>query len=159
MKKILIAYASKSGTAKEAAEKIAAALPNTVLSDLTTETPKLENYDAVVIGGGVRVGSVHKETKRFIDAHKEQLKTLPAAYFITNCFPESVDEIIGKMLPSQLKDAALFAGTLGGRMDMDKLRGLDKAIAKMVSKAVDEQKPVFSELDEQALQTLIAKFS
>ncbi|MCL1796938.1 MAG: hypothetical protein FWG24_01255 [Eggerthellaceae bacterium] len=167
MKNILVAYASKSGTAKEAAEKIAAELPYTELVDLAAssdtapavKTPLLENYDAAIIGGGVRVGLVHNETKRFIDANKEELKTLPSAYFITNCFPESVDEIINKMLPANLKDSALFAGTLGGRLDISSLRGLDKVIAKMVSKAVDEEKPVFSELDEQAIQTLISKFS
>jgi menaquinone-dependent protoporphyrinogen IX oxidase len=166
VKSILVAYASKSGTAKEAAGKIAAVLPNAELIDLAdvsstaraAKTPLHENYCAAIIGGGVRVGLVHGETKRFIDARKEELETLPSAYFITNCFPESVDEIIGKMLPASLKDSALFVGTLGGRLDINSLRGLDKVIAKMVSKAVGEQKPVFSELDEHAIQTLVSKF-
>ena len=38
---LLIAYASKSGTAREAVERIAGLLPDVDLVDLTRETPNL----------------------------------------------------------------------------------------------------------------------
>ncbi len=158
MTNILIAYASKSGTAKEAATRIAALLPGSDLADLTKETPSLEHYEAVIIGGGVRVGAVHKDVKRFIGTNEATLATMRTAYFITNCFPDKTDEILDKMLPENLRSHAVFAGTVGGRLDIDTLKGFDKTIAKMVSKAVDEDQQVATDLDEDALRLLASKF-
>jgi menaquinone-dependent protoporphyrinogen IX oxidase len=156
MGKVLIAYASKSGTAKEAAERLAGLLPGADMVDLSIATPALEDYDAVIVGGGVRVGSVHKDTKRFIDTQGAKLEGLRCAYFITNCFIDEIDTIVDKMLPANLKAKAVFAGSLGGRLDIENLKGLDKAVAKMVSKTVDEGKPVASDLDEEAIK-LVAR--
>lgn len=159
MTKILIAYASKSGTAKEAATRIAELLPGSDLADLTQETPSFESYEATIIGGGVRMGAVHKDAKRFIDANETTLANMRTAYFITNCFSDKTDEVLDKMLPESLRGRAVFVGTVGGRLDIDSLKGLDKAIAKMVSKAVDEDQRVATDLDEDALQLLVSKFS
>ena len=158
MGSILIAYASKSGTAQDAAERIARLLSDSDLVDLAATKPALENYQAAIIGGGVRMGSVHKDTKRFIDANAAQLASMKAAYFITNCFVDNADEILNKMLPEQLKNQAVFAGSLGGRMDINALKGLDKALAKMVSKALDEGQQVNNDIDEAALQDLVSRF-
>jgi menaquinone-dependent protoporphyrinogen IX oxidase len=158
MGKTLIAYASKSGTAKEAAGRIAEMLPGSDLVDLTAKIPILSDYEAAIIGGGVRIGAVHKETKRFIDANTAKLETMRTAYFITNSFVDDADEIIGKMLPDNLRRQAVFTGTLGGRLDIDNLKGLDKKIAKMVSKSLDEGTRVATGLDEDALEALISQF-
>lgn len=155
----LIAYASKTGTAKEAAEQIAALLPDTRLIDLSQEKPDLAAYDAAVIGGGVRVGSVHKDTKRFIDTNAGALAQMPVAFFITNSFTDGAGEIIDKMLPADLRAHASFAGTVGGRMDLSKLKGLDKAVAKMVAKAVDEGQTLAEDLDEEAIKELAASIN
>ena len=158
MGSILIAYASKTGTARDAAERIARLLPDSDLVDLTADKPILENYQAAIIGGGVRMGSVHKDTKRFIDANVKKLLGIKAAYFITNSFVDSVERILDKMLPAELKHHAVFIGSLGGRMDIKNLKGLDKAIANMVSKAVDDGQQVANELDEEALHDLVSRF-
>jgi len=156
--KTLVAFASKSGTAQEVAQRISESLPNAVLADLSNEKPSLEGFEAAIVGGGVRIGSVHKAAKRFIDANAAELANMHCAFFITNSFPETTDEILGKMLPEALRSKAVFAGSLGGRMDVDKLSGLDKTIAKMVSKAIEDEKPISNTLDEAAIEQLISKF-
>ncbi len=155
---ILVAFASKSGTAKEAAEKLAAQLREAELVDLTKQTPTLEAYDAVIIGAGVRMGSIHKAAKGFIDAHTSELKAKKWALFITNSFADSVDDIIKNVLPEDLRVTAAWVGTVGGRMDVDKLKGLDKFIAKAVSGAVKEGQVVHENLSEEALSELAACF-
>ena len=105
------------------------------------------------------MGSVHKDTKRFIDANIAKLASIKAAYFITNCFIENAEGILDKMLPGELNGRAIFVGSLGGRMDIENLRGLDKAIAKMVSKAIDDGQQVANDLDEEALQDLVSRFA
>lgn len=151
----LIAYGSKTGTAKQAAELISSQVPDAQLADLSKEQPNLAAYDAAIIGGGVRVGSVNKDVKRFIDSNKSALAEMPVAFYITNCFTDNAGEIIDTMLSPDLKIHARFAGTVGGTLDIDKLKGFDKAIAKMVSKAVKDGQKIAEELDEDAIKRLV----
>ncbi len=155
---ILIAFASKSGTAKEAAERLSAQLPAANLVDLTKQTPSLEGYDAVIIGAGVRMGSIHKAAKGFIDAHSKELKTKKWGLFITNSFADSVDDIIKNALPEDLQATAVWVGSVGGRIDLEKLKGLDKFIAKAVSGAVKDGQVVHESLSEEAMSELAACF-
>lgn len=156
MTKILIAYASKSGTAQEAAEEIASRLPGSTLINLSRQKPNLSDYDAVILGSGVRIGAPLKDMKNFVDAHVDELAEMPAAYFITNSFVDEADEILEKAIPEKLRAKARFVGTVGGRLDIDSLKGFDKAIAKVVSKAVKEGQQIADGLDEEAISTLVA---
>lgn len=158
MTKILIAYASKSGTAQEAAEEIASRLPGSTLVDLSRQKPDLGEYDAVIIGSGVRVGAPLKDMKNFVTAHEDTLATMPAAYFITNCFIDEAEEILEKAIPENLRSKARFVGTIGGRLDIASLKGFDKAIAKVVSKASKDGKKIADRLDEEAISTLVTAF-
>ena len=60
--KILIAYASKSGTARAAAELLATHLKNheVTVTDLEKNDPVLGDFDYIVLGGPIRMGKAHK---------------------------------------------------------------------------------------------------
>ncbi|HJB61082.1 MAG TPA: GNAT family acetyltransferase, partial [Candidatus Ruminococcus gallistercoris] len=62
---VLIAYASKTGTTAECAAQLAALLPGASLCDLTKETPEIGRFDAVIVGGCVRMGALHKAAAGF----------------------------------------------------------------------------------------------
>ncbi len=156
---ILVAFASKSGTAKEAAEKLAARLDQAELVDLTKQTPQVAAYDAVIIGAGVRMGTLHKAVRQFLGAHATELKTKKWGLYFTNSFPDAVDAIIQASVPEDLRATAVWLGTLGGRLDIDKLTGFDKFVAKAVSGNVKEDKVVHQGLNEDALSELAAVFS
>lgn len=155
---LLIAYASKSGTAKEAAERLADLLPSAKLVDLTLESPTITGFDEVIIGSGVRMGSIHKAAKEFAAKNKDVLASRKIALFITNSFIDASDEVIAKGFPEELRNCALWCGSLGGRLDAEKLKGLDKAIAKAVSKAVKEGTPLNEDINAAALQDLASRF-
>ena len=156
---ILIAYASKTGNAKQAAERLAALLLSADLRDLTQATPSLENYDSVIIGAGVRMNSIHKDAKAFLEVNKDALLTKKCAIFISNCFADKADEILKASVPEELRNAAVWIGSVGGCLDMATLKGFDKMVAKAVSKAVKEDQKVNTELDEVALGELAACFN
>jgi menaquinone-dependent protoporphyrinogen IX oxidase len=70
-KKTLIVYESKGGVTKLAAEIIAEVLRYTNkfevdLVDLRKTTPKLAEYDNVIVGAGVRGGKVYSEALKFL---------------------------------------------------------------------------------------------
>lgn len=159
MTRTLIAYASKSGTAKEAAEKLAALIPDSVSVDLTKEKPDVSEYDAVIVGGGVRMGKMHKIATKFIAENAGQLSSLKTGYFITNSFADSVEGIFDAALPEGLKENARIYASLGGRMDIDKLKGPDKMIAKMVSGSEAATKELFNELNEARIAEFATAFA
>jgi menaquinone-dependent protoporphyrinogen oxidase len=82
--RILLAYASKGGATKEASEIIAEVLKNkynvTVdLIDLKKTTPKLEGYDKIVVGAGVRAGKVYGDALKFL---KQNFESKKVAFFV-----------------------------------------------------------------------------
>jgi len=82
--KILIAYASKSGATRQASEIIAEVLKNknkyeVDLFDLRKASPKLAEYDNVVVGAGVRGGKVYGEALKFL---KQGFGERKVAFFV-----------------------------------------------------------------------------
>lgn len=54
--KVLIAYAGKTGTTQRAVKLLSEQFSNVVLRDLTVGRPNPEDYDAVIVGGSIRMG-------------------------------------------------------------------------------------------------------
>ena len=156
---ILIAYASKSGVVKEAAEILSELLPSADLVDLAKETPQLENYDAVIVGSGVRIGAINKAAKVFLDTHKASLSSKKLGIFISNCFADSTNEVLEVSIPRELRESAVWIGSVGGRLDIANLKGLDRVIAKAATKAVREGQKLYEDLDRAALEKLASHFS
>ncbi len=155
---ILIVYASKSGTAKTAAEQLSTLLGASDLVDLTKQTPALANYDTVIIGSGVRMGAIHKTAKDFIAANADELKSKKWGLFITNSFADSVDEIINAALSEDMQLSAKWVGTVGGKIDIDNLKGIDKFIAKAVSKSTNEGQKIHDGISEATLGEIACCF-
>jgi menaquinone-dependent protoporphyrinogen oxidase len=84
-KKILIAYATKSGTTGEIAEEI-----GRVVREKGFEVDvfpikgivDVAQYDAIVVGSGVRIGKIYSEVIDFVKVNRHDLKNIPMAYFV-----------------------------------------------------------------------------
>ena len=61
------------------------------------------------------------------------------AYFICCGFPDKKDEVLSLNISEGLRKNALAMECFGGEMDIDRLRGMDKFIAKIVTKATAKQ--------------------
>jgi len=82
--RILVAYASRSGSTSEVAEKIADTLANRrVEVDLmqVKNVKDLSAYRMVVIGSGVYMGRWFPEAVNFVKKNQSALSRLPVAYF------------------------------------------------------------------------------
>ncbi len=139
--KILIAYAGKSGTtekcAKLLAEKITGELVDVV--DLCINTPNAKEYDTVVIGSNIHMGAIHKKARKFMQDHESSLIETRTAYFFCCGFADKKDEIIAMNYPGKYKNNAIAIECFGGEMDMNQLHGMDKFIAKLVTRATANQ--------------------
>ena len=138
-KRILIAAASKTGTARRCAALLADRLPNgwAEVCNLEQKQPSPADYDLVVVGGSVRMGRLHKAARQYLRSNQMVLQAMPAAYFVCNCFVEQTQAILQNNIPSVLLRAAICADSFGGVMELDAQRGIDRVIAGMAAKTLD----------------------
>ena len=130
--KTLIVYGSKTGTAKQCAEALAARMPGAVLCDIAAEKPDASGYDVVVLGGGVRMGMLPNELRQYAEANKAILAQKKLGVFITCGYEDLAEKTIANNLPAEVLSAAKVKMSFGGEMDPAKQKGfMDKLVCKM----------------------------
>ena len=85
-KKVLVAYASVSGSTGEVAKAIGEVLAQEgamVQVQHVKDVTSLSGYDAVVLGSSIRAGKWLPEAMNFLGMHREALSEIPVAYFTT----------------------------------------------------------------------------
>jgi len=113
--KILIAYATKGGAAKECAEALAKEIGDCTVCDLDGSAPNVADFDIVVLGTGIRMGGAYKPFKKFIDANAAELLTKNVAFFFCCIVMKEFDKMISKNVPAELRNAAFRIGAFGGK--------------------------------------------
>jgi menaquinone-dependent protoporphyrinogen oxidase len=145
--KILVAYASRTGSTGEVAEAIGQVLCEAGAAvDVRSakEVTDLSPYRAVIVGSAIRVGKWLPEVLRFVERHGEALSRMPVAYFavcltLKEDTEENRREVSAYLDPVceivQPVDVGLFAGA----MDYSKL----PFILRLVMKAMKSPKGDF----------------
>ncbi|MDF2821164.1 MAG: hypothetical protein K0R15_1605 [Clostridiales bacterium] len=139
--KTAILYASKTGTTEKCAKNLAEKLTEVTLFDLRKELPDIKSYDTIIIGGSIRMGMLHKTVKKYIAQNLELLKTKRTAYFICCATVGDLTAIKTQNFDKELLNSAICFESFGGEMEIANLKGLDKFIAKMVTKNGTKGKP------------------
>ena len=147
-KVVLVAYASKHGSTKTIAEKIADQLRsaglNTDISNVK-DADNPGNYDALVLGSAVYIGGWRKEAVKFVEQHANSLTKLPVWIFSSGPTGEGdpVKLLDGWMMPDKLKpvfnqikprEVVVFHGNV----DLQKLNFLEKTMVKNVKSPIGD---------------------
>lgn len=135
---ILVTYATRYGSTREVAERVAQTLKGqglTVDTKPAGEVSSLDGYGAVVLGAPYYIGKLLKEATAFLGRYEQQLRKMPVALFTLG--PTSEDD---DMDEAREQMDATFAKTewfkpvkaemFVGSYDPAKLRGLDKLVTK-----------------------------
>lgn len=121
--RILVAFGSKRGGTKELAEVIGQALTEAghrVDVRTAASVDGLENWDAVVVGGGLYASLWHRQARRFVQRHVDELRRRPVWFFSSGPLDDSAKN--GDLPPTAQvsKLLALVHArshiTLGGRL-------------------------------------------
>ncbi len=86
MSKVLVAYGTRYGSAREIAEHIGSILTSEgheVEVKRASKSVVVDAYDLVVLGSGIQVGSWTKEAKNFLRLNSSDLKLKKTALFVS----------------------------------------------------------------------------
>ncbi len=141
--KILIAYASNSGSTAEVATAIGEALceeGNTVETKWIKNVKAIDNYDAVIIGSPILYENWMPEAREFVKNNQNILKNMPVSYFIT-CMAMSRKEEAGLQQAIEYSDKLIAlvpqvkpisVGRFAGVLDYSKIPFFTSILVKVV---------------------------
>jgi menaquinone-dependent protoporphyrinogen oxidase len=141
--KILVAYATRAGSTIEVADSVAyhiAGKGYRVELRHINEVSDLSSYSLIIIGSAIRMGNVTPEIKSFVEKRKNEIETIPTAYFVvcltlkddTSDNREKVKEYLS---PLRIIVQPFAEGYFAGKMDYSKLKRMDRFIVKRMVKA------------------------
>ncbi len=83
--KILVIYGSRKGSTREVAEEVAAEIvrrgAEALVVDGDEKLTDIKGYDAVVIGGALYAGRLHKSARRFLKRYQQELAQMRVYVF------------------------------------------------------------------------------
>lgn len=149
--KILVTYASMSGSTGGVAEAIGKMLCSqgaAVDVRMVENVQDLSAYRAAVVGSAVRSGKWLPQTTAFVQQHKKALGRMPVAYFLT-CLALYQDNDQTRQVARSYMDSALAAapdiapvdiGLFAGVLDYEKLSFMVRTVmkSKMKKRGVPE---------------------
>lgn len=149
--KILIAYASKNGSARTCVERLTEQLRgmDVTVADLERETPDPRNYDTIVFGSSVYFGKLRPAGRQFLKTHTDVLAQKRLALFLCCGLTEEYEYYREKLFPRVLRDAAFqtlyFGGSLNGEGRSFRDRLILRSMRSMLlEEAIDNSEYILS---------------
>lgn len=146
MASVLVAYATKYGSTRDAAEAVAAALVERGIDAVAlpaADVRSLEGYSAVVVGTALYFFMWRGEAHRFIRRSRRALSSVPVALFGLGPIEDTPEQFAGarghldKGLSRHAWLSPVSTAVFGGRLDPARLRFPDNNPAMRAMAAVD----------------------
>ena len=131
MTSALVAYASKHGSTREVAERVAEVMRRSGLDvDVmpASNVGHLRGYDTVVLGGALYTGRLHKDARSFLARHRDPLSVRSVAVFAMGPRTNEPSDVAGsraqldRALAKTPEIEPVSVAIFGGVVDPDKLR-------------------------------------
>lgn len=158
----IIIYMSLHGCAEKAAFKLRDMYWKDV--DLINlryqDPPPLENYDTVIIGGSVHMGSIQEKVKKYCRDNEWELLTKRLGLYLCHMWEgETALKQFNEAYSEQLRNHAIAKGLFGGEFNLEKMNRfekmlvwkagrVDRSIKKINTKAIEGFGRVIFHLDK-----------
>jgi len=151
--KTLIAYGTKYGTTRKAAEEISKRIPGEVdLVDLKKDNePDVCTYDVILIGASVYGGNIQSEVRSFFDKHRHNLIVRPYGLFIAAGNNLEVERNYRVYVGKTIYDHAKIREYIGYSYDFSKMNFFEKTIIKKVAKVTENTENI----EEKGLNNIV----
>ncbi|WP_216829600.1 flavodoxin domain-containing protein [Alkalihalobacterium elongatum] len=134
--KCLIVFSSSHGTTEKASMLLCHFLKCDVqLIDLNqcNSQPDITEYDTIIIGGSIHLGSIQKKVKQFIKSNFEKLLTKRVALFLCCMNEGELAKVqFNKVYPLELRKHSIANGLFGGELLFSQMNFLERQIIKKV---------------------------
>lgn len=132
--KLLIAYGSKTGSAREMAELLASELArhDVTLADLCVVRPDPASFDYVVLGTSIRMNRAQKCVQRYVKKYHDALCSVPHTLFLCCAFSDQFDHYCAVAFPREVIETAEECVYFGGDLSLSRQRGMDKVLTRML---------------------------
>lgn len=138
--RILIAYASKTGSVTSCVERLKASLKglDVTLADLDREAPGLDGYDTVITGASVRFGRLLPAERKFLKENKDALLQKRLYLFLCCGIAHEYEYYREVVFPREIRDAAIERVYFGGRLSYDGLNFFEKLLVRHLRTSIAE---------------------
>lgn len=138
--KILIAYASKNGSTRDCAARLAELMhhADVTLADLENERPDLSVYDVVVFGSSVRFGRFLPAATRFLKENRDTLLQKTLALFLCCGYAHEYEYYLQKLFGEKLLEHSVQTLYFGGTLRKDGLPFFDKMVVRSMRASIFE---------------------
>ncbi|AHC16232.1 flavodoxin domain-containing protein [Salinispira pacifica] len=152
---VLIVFSSRGGATKDIALKIQEGLRTSgIKADVedVKNKPDPSAYSTVILGAGIRAGSITGAMKRYWQRNEEELTQRALLLYVSSMARgETGKEYVDSNFSPRLLAHARFAGSCGGRIRLEELSGFARFILKKVASITENQES----LDEKSIETII----
>ena len=133
--KTIILYTTKTGTVQKCVQRLKDLL-GADAADLARCGCALASYDTVILGGSIRMGRVQKPLRRFMAVNEAVLIQKRLGLFLCSAFTDqaNMENYFRANFPQRLRTHALICTGFGGELEPDRLTGMDRLVAGMVTK-------------------------
>ena len=137
---VLLAYTSKSGTTEECMDRLERELSglSVTRARLDSESPRLADYDIVVLGGPIRFGKLSKPVRAFCKAHEQELCRMPHALFLCCGLAHDYEYYIERAYSDALRQSAFLVLTLGGTLNYQRKNFFEKMFIHSMRTSIRE---------------------
>ena len=123
--KLLILYATKSGTTKTCADLLAREFPRGSVEVLpVARAESFDDYDFVILGASVRLGKLHKDMRSFLQKNAEKLPAGRTGCYYCCGLAGDADRYDEKLYPESVLKKSFAVMTFGGELRSEKQKGL-----------------------------------
>ena len=130
MNGILIAYATKGGSSRKAAEMLAGCFDDARIADVRTEKADPAGYDAVILGSGIRGGKIYPSLRRWMKRYEKELLVKTKGVFICNAIPSRSETYLKKNYPFRIREFASASDTFGGEFLLSDCSFMERMLIK-----------------------------
>ena len=149
--KTAIIYSTWSGTVEKCASEISKKLSEEpeIINIKKDPSPKLKEFDAVIVGASIRIGKANKEITEFVRRNLEDLKSKRLGVFLCmGSGEENFEEYLSQNFPKEFLDKCKTKGFFGGEFNLERLGFLSRMMLKTASKGKPQPHIVSSNIDK-----------
>lgn len=153
--KVGIIYSTHFGYCEQAARKLGGMLttPFEIISFDYKSRYDLSSYDALVLGGSIRMGLLDQDFIGWLHSHADEIAEKPHALFLACGFPEDFEKYVENCIPAEIVESSLATANIGASLDGN-FKWYDKMLVKLIQKNTAKTGKAVAEARLEALEPL-----